>query len=284
MRKYCYWCISIAFWGIFSVVPAKNTAADHYILFTANINATLQNCGCGKIPLGGIDRIKTFVDSFKTVHPKSIVLDGGDFLNSYPFPELNKAALAGFEYIAYDLIVPGDQELIEGIQFYNDMSKRFAGRILLSNLELKNGHGAISEYRKGNLRFTAMLSPMCFNYLEIPVELKNSALDVPAGENLPSDMFEILVYHGPISGLEQDLTDMSFPDMILLAHDQFAGLQHISGIPVIGAGKDGEQIMVIRISNRSEYEVTAVMITENIKPDPEITEMAEQLKKIIGRR
>jgi len=47
------------------------TAAEQprIIVFTANINAALDDCGCSDSAAGGLDRMKTLVDSLREQYP-----------------------------------------------------------------------------------------------------------------------------------------------------------------------------------------------------------------------
>jgi 2',3'-cyclic-nucleotide 2'-phosphodiesterase (5'-nucleotidase family) len=266
MKKIFVWYLYIAFSGLFSIVPAS----DRYILYTSNINAMLQNCGCGQIKLGGLDRIKTFADSFLTEHSNAMIIDGGDFLNSYPFPELNRATLTALDRLNYTLIVPGEHEFVEGLQFFTDLTDRFTGKLLLSNAGMANGNRFIKEYRYNGCRFTAVLSPRCFDYIEKPEELQFRDQEQKKTGTMAEGMFEILIYHGLLSELEENIEKAPLPDLILLSHDQFLGMRQLNGIPVVGAGKDGEQVVVIRLGEGKKFDVDFIKITENLRPDPGI--------------
>ena len=275
MKKIFIWCIFIAFSGIFSMVPAS----DRYIVYTANINAMLQNCGCGQIRLGGLDRIKTFTDSLRTVHRDIIMIDGGDFLNSYPFPELDKATLTAFEGLHYTLMVPGEHEFVEGLKFFTNLTDRFSGQMLLSNAGMADGDGFIKEYRFDGCRFTAVLSASCFDYIEKPTELQFLDLKETKTDEAGGKVFEVMIYHGLFSQLVKDIEKIPLPDMILLSHDQFMGVQQLKGIPVVGAGKDGEQVVVIRLSDGNKYDVDFKKITEDLRPDPVITSIIRHFEE-----
>ena len=56
-----------------------------YILFTANINGNLENCNCSLNSAGGIGRITTLFSEFRKEYPNTIIIDGGDYFNSYSF-------------------------------------------------------------------------------------------------------------------------------------------------------------------------------------------------------
>ncbi len=284
MKKYFYWMLQIFIWGCFSLAPAKDTLSGNHILYTANINAMLQNCGCGTIPLGGLDRIKTFVDSFRTVNPGTIVLDGGDFLNSYPFPELNRATLEAMHLIGYDLIVPGDQEFLAGQEIFHQLGRYFGGKMLLSNVQLPEYPDVRAVFKRNHLRISALVTRDCLGFIPVP-DRPRVIRDWQEVKSLPHDpdTFEILVFHGMLSDLRTKMGDASAGyDLILLAHDQMTGTATLSGIPVVGAGKDGEQIVSITFGERPEPEIRYIKISENITPDPDIVRISKQFDQLSG--
>ena len=269
--------------AFFSLLSFKTADAAQYILYTANINAALQNCGCGNMPLGGIDRLKTFVDLFRAENPNTILIDGGDFFNSYPYPELNQSVLDALELMDYDLIVPGEHEFVEGLPFFINVSKRLADRIILSNVNGQYGRDFLNLYHGNNLRLIAVLNRRCFDYIALPEQFELKAL---TGADIAKDHvsdYTILVYHGSIDNISDDMLNIAAPDMILLAHDQFFGETNIAGIRAIGIGKDGEHIAVIKIESGFTCDVTFEKITEDIKPDPRINMINQTFSKKLDR-
>lgn len=85
----------IRFFGIFLLIRLCCTflfASDHHtptihIVYTGNLNCSLDDCRCGGELVGGLTRITTVVDSLRGKYPGLILLDGGDHLSSYSLPE-----------------------------------------------------------------------------------------------------------------------------------------------------------------------------------------------------
>ena len=100
--------MKIIIYLLFILIFYPGLKADElYIIYTSNINGTIENCGCGSDPLGGIDRVKSFIDKFETENKNIYIIDGGDYFNSYPYPTLNDAMSNALFLINYDCIVPG---------------------------------------------------------------------------------------------------------------------------------------------------------------------------------
>ena len=106
------------------------------ILYTANINATYKNCACGSNPLGGIDRIKTYIDDFRMNNTNTIVIDGGNFFNSYPFIELNNKVFKSLSLLNYNLLAPGIHLFFENNNLYDQYSKKYYNSLINSNSNL----------------------------------------------------------------------------------------------------------------------------------------------------
>jgi len=72
--------------------------------------------------------LKSFIDDFRKNHSQTFVIDGGDFFNSYPFPELNTAMLNAIPHMNYDIMLPGENVFYESEKFINEYLKTFVGK------------------------------------------------------------------------------------------------------------------------------------------------------------
>ena len=52
-----------------------------YILHSNNTNGALENCYCPDNPLGSIEKRALYVQDFIKSHPRTLVVDAGDFFN-----------------------------------------------------------------------------------------------------------------------------------------------------------------------------------------------------------
>lgn len=257
-------------------LPAAGYSADAYIVYTANINGALQHCNCGDKPRGGIDRIKTFLQNFKSVHQNSIIIDGGDMMNSYPYPELNRTVLQAISLLPYDVIVPGDQEFIEGEKFTELFRTSFSNKLLLSNSELIPGKSRIFEFPGMRISVSAILAPEVFTFIPMPgiLDLKESI------EPPDANAFRILVYHGRIDGLKSFLDQHQF-DLVFLAHEQYEEEFYIGQIPVAGVGRDGESAVVVKLHRKDGKVISDIdyhAINTELISDPDITELISKFE------
>ena len=265
---------------ILIVLPSSGYPGDVYIAFTANINGALQNCNCGPEPLGGIDRLKTFLDEFKRTNKHSLIIDGGDMLNSYPYPDLNNAVVQAIELLPYDIIVPGDQEFIENKAFTRSFFNTFKAKILLSNSDMI-GHGQrLFKFPGISISVSAILAPEVFTFIAKPDTLALRSVEFQKGHEEASGVFRILVYHGRLKDLVPLITDNTV-DLVLLAHEQLSEITEIHGIEVIGLSRDAESVAVIHLMNNSGKVVANVdyhAINLELPSDQAITDLIGKFK------
>jgi 2',3'-cyclic-nucleotide 2'-phosphodiesterase (5'-nucleotidase family) len=283
---------------VLNIVCGRELPADSfYIIYTSNVNGYLENCGCGIDPLGGIGRVKTFVDSFRNEHEDAILIDGGDFLNSYPFPQLNEAMLEVLQLLDYNVIVPGDQEFVEGGAFYNKIKSKMKDRILISN---KNDEKSQSNLTVGENQFVTIysyLSPKVFDFIELPEKMTLNSFSGIKPEKItntirqengsPADAkmaargrrFNILILHGYLSEAYR-LANKYDIDLILLAHDQNRGIWESNGTIITGNGKDSEYLSVIEVDYENDWElyINHIKISEAFSEDEQVLEIIEKFK------
>jgi 2',3'-cyclic-nucleotide 2'-phosphodiesterase (5'-nucleotidase family) len=255
------------------------------ILFHANLNGNIENCGCGDPPLGGLSRIVTLVKEKKEQNPELIYIDGGDFCNTYPFEELNQCVLDIYNFYTPDLMLTGDQEYIQGIKFLRSFLKQHEDHILGTNLRLA-GHNfsrlKILNIQGISLALTTYLDTTAFIFL---TKDKDLILD--------HDMFEqtyqrvkdydivITVFHGSASVLEK--FKKSYPEitLILFAHEQNKQVNDEVPPFVVGGGADGEFVNWITLLKKESYFLLKnqqILIKNEIQPDKIVEEMIETYK------
>jgi 2',3'-cyclic-nucleotide 2'-phosphodiesterase (5'-nucleotidase family) len=98
------------------------------IFYTSNMNGVLRDCGCSGENIGGMPRLKTALDSLRKIYPKNYLIDTGDHLTSYPYPQKNKYVLKRMEKLHFDFALKADQEIKEKIdpsfyKFYKNHKK-----------------------------------------------------------------------------------------------------------------------------------------------------------------
>jgi len=203
------------------------------ILHTNNNNGYIKMCDCSDHPMGGLDRRKYYFDQVRHSSPYSLTLDAGDFLDAFGFSKSqDKMVIRLYEQLGYDAVTVGDQEWVNGADFFNS-------HIIVSKLPLvsstvkekKTEETRIAPYvikNIGGVRIgiTGFLPAASFAYfpkgrkletqIENEIEKLKKHLDLLAGK---SDMIVLLSQAGYTEDF--DLAK-SFPiiDVIIGAHSQ----------------------------------------------------------------
>jgi 2',3'-cyclic-nucleotide 2'-phosphodiesterase (5'-nucleotidase family) len=224
---------------------------DACILFTANINGNLENCNCGPNSTRGIGRIKTFFSEFCKEYSNTIIVDGGDYFNPYSSKELNSTMLQALHFMEYNLLVPGDQEFIEGMDFFLNYQKQMKGKILASNLNLNTGSHFIFTINKIDIIFYGFLSGDAFDLIKMPEKMECHPF-FKIKQNRKKGAIQIVVYHGEFNRAKDILQDNGWIDLILLGHEQYTGSLKLNHQLIIGGGKDSEGVTIIKITKKRE--------------------------------
>ncbi len=259
---------------IFSPKPslADNTAFT--IIFTANLNGALDDCGCSDSTVGGFNRLKTILDSLRQQYPNAIVLDGGDFFSSYSQPRLNETVLRIMRRMGYDGIAVGDQELVEGTSIFQSLVRQLPLRI--HNLPPRVNFPWIPLTKpliQSGVRVLAFTDPAAFDF----IPMGNLPLLDPL-KQAPEVRDAIVVFHGSLSHARQFARRMVDVPLILVGHDQQRGIFTEGHTRLIAVGSDGEFVALVQgtFHPPGKIRVTWIPVTRGTHPDPGIQRLVEE--------
>ena len=273
-----------AFKIIFSIILlllfAKNNRAQNNtmkleILFFSNVNGVIQNCNCGNPSLGGIARIISVIKQKRKNNPNILVIDGGDFFNPYKYPALNNAVVELYQLLQPDIIVLGDQELVEGISFLRAYTRFFQQKTILTNatlseIKLKQVK-KINPNKVDEVRFLSYLDPSAFDIIKQPDLFSFDITGFTDAYNQVTKKQKLIViFHGTESALQNFLKKYSKIDVILLAHAQTNRVDLSSRPMIIGGGTDGEILQEIHIifqESITNAELQSIPVSLDITPD-----------------
>jgi len=266
--------------------PVLLSAQDKFaILFVANINGTLENCGCGQHPLGGVDRCKTVIEQCRQNYPDLLVINGGDYFNSYSFLALNSTLLKALPLLHFDLLVPGDQEFVEGKQFISKIRTIMGQSWFLSNTEQAAPKMKSLYFLKQQINVYAYLSPNCFSFIHQPKDLVLNSIRPDFPDDNP-DSFNLIVYHGSREEAYELARTNPQIALILLGHDQYSYADSIGHTLLVGAGRDAEFVVLLRIGRSgSEWKIKQehINLTETIPADKDISALITSFKSNINQ-
>ncbi len=247
------------------------------IIYSANLNGNIDNCGCGDPPLGGLDH---FAGILQRERQKSftVFLDGGDAFNAYSYPELNNALVRIYRLLRPDVITIADQEFSEGRRFLLEALPRMAADVVLGNIRFP-GYDKAKAFR----RFRHQKHVLgVTSYLE----LRNRHMGSVRGFLHEDDQrfekavkaiddadYKVLIYHGERKFLPALLRKYPHWDLVLLAHEQLAVNEMQGPVRLVCPGADGEyasRIVLKMAAGKKNIVVQQIPVGLEWPADPDI--------------
>lgn len=243
-----------------ALLALENELAERvHILYTTNLSGALEDCRCGGEVVGGMTRVLRLLSEFQRQHPHVLILDGGDFLNSYAFPEANEAMLEVMQIAPYQAINLGDQEFVEseGFVFKPRLAHSEGLPLLNANLKKDRNTFLLSEgfriFKVGNLTIgvTGLISPETFDF----IHLRTYSV-IPTGERLQqiqatfqgSSDVQLVLFHGPWQRAEELIARFPWIDIVILAHERKQLFRKLGKTIVCEAGSVGEYVGHLTLS------------------------------------
>jgi len=260
--------------------PAQNSFS---ILYVANINGTLENCRCGKEPLGGVDRLKSIIDQCRKTRPDLLVISGGDYFNPYSFLHLNRTMLRVLDLLKFDLFVPGDQEFSEGDLFTIQIHASLGNAWFLSNDQTTQNDGKTGWAHKYPITIYSYLSPACFTFIAKPANLVLDPEVEKFSDHGPGT-FDVVVYHGFLEDAITVARNYRGIELILLGHDQYPDTRIVDGTIITGAGRDAEFVVLLDITlsgKKWNIEQEKIYLNASVTADEEVASLIRTYKQQI---
>jgi 2',3'-cyclic-nucleotide 2'-phosphodiesterase (5'-nucleotidase family) len=257
------------------------------ILFLANINGVIENCKCGKPPLGGLPQISTIIDEHIKKNKYAYFIDGGDFLNTYPYPLLNSAVIDIYNLLNVKFLTLGDQERIDTNEIDRKLIMKLKDKIIASNYRIENFD--FKSY--GQLELRNGIKAYILSYLDkksffVSEDKKNIQFDDPFFSSTYYDLSKknsliVLIFHGTKYTLNAIIEKFSKINLILWAHEQ-SNIEDITKNPVIiGGGSDGEyikQIDIYKEIDHFKFKLISIPVSANIQENPKINMIIDKFK------
>lgn len=256
------------------------------ILFLANLNGTVENCQCADPSLGGLPQITGIVQERWRENPDVLYIDGGDFLNTYPFKNLNQAILDIYQQMNPSYIVLGDQEFIESTEFSEKLIQKFFAKIIATNIDhpqLTLNYLARHNLKQGKCSILiSYLDENAFFYKPEDSLIRfNQDRFNEVYSTLNDRDFVIALYHGSQKRLDWFTESYPKVDLILFGHEQSYFLRTDQTTAIIGGGSDGEYLIQIKVFEKKlkySFEVNPIPITLDIRPNATIQALVDAFK------
>lgn len=228
-----------------------------HLAYTANLNCNLEACHCENNDLGGMVQLRAVVDSLRESYPGLILLDSGDFLNTYTLKEADSLMWELMHDLRYNAIAPGDQEFVEGIRFIKQQEEKFPLPFISSNIFDKESnrllYPPVYEVEKSGIRIVVIgvTEPVSFEFIEEP-----AIRVLPVKEQIrkqvnrwkgKADLF-VLLYHADFRRAEALAAEFPQIAVIISGHSQ-EKVEIARGRQIIlQPGVDGEYLGLLEIS------------------------------------
>lgn len=266
------------------------------ILYSNSSNNYLEDCKCPSHPYGGIVRRATLINKIREKDKNVLLFDSGDMLSAYEEKLKSEYTLKCYEYLKYDAICIGDQEFINGIDFFKEKIQKLP--IITANFSLyekdvcylAGNPFKIIKVEDINIGVMGIISKNAFKYYskEITEKIKvdDSVKTVNHFLKLLKEKCDIniLLSH---SGLDEDkqlAKQINGIDIIIGGHTQNLIKKKLieNDILIVQAGKNGEHLGELNIFyDKDSKKIVNIenqlhLLDEEIADDPYIRGLIEE--------
>ncbi|GIS70698.1 MAG: hypothetical protein CM1200mP10_02750 [Candidatus Neomarinimicrobiota bacterium] len=123
------------FLSIFVTVCIVKIVAYTYCIQITLMEHFGKNFYCPDNPLGSIEKRALYVQDFIKSHPRTLVVDAGDFFTMSKKLLKDSLVCEAYATIPYDALLLGDQELTRNPEFLNNVLPKTQASIVVTNLE-----------------------------------------------------------------------------------------------------------------------------------------------------
>ena len=119
-------------------------AQEFSVFYIASPNGTLSWCRCPEGPWGGLPRRASAIKNLQGKESALLILDAGDLLAPFPSRLKDSVFVEAYSRIPLDAVAFGDQELIEGYDFF---ARRIKGSLpMISANAYRDGKRLLKPY------------------------------------------------------------------------------------------------------------------------------------------
>ncbi|MEL6823994.1 MAG: hypothetical protein AAFP70_19735, partial [Calditrichota bacterium] len=215
----------------------------------------LDDCRCEGRLVGGMTRILPLVEQLRDSLNMPALVDAGDFLSSYSYPDVNRAMLRLLKRAEYDALNLGDQEFVEGSNFLERWQRAHSRRLPLvsANTELElNGDGLVAPYnivRKGKhiIAVIGLVEEESFEFISsggMTVTATRDRLHTLRFLASETDI-QLLLYHGDKNKLPALVREHDWLDAVIVGNNQQLSEDIENRTLIVESGTDGEHIGLI---------------------------------------
>lgn len=257
------------------------------VLYIANVNGVVENCGCGNPSLGGLARLSTLVKQQKKKMPATIFVDGGDFMNPYPYRTLDKAVLDIYRLMTPDILLLGDQEWVEEPPFLYKNFDRWS-HVLGTNYRIRNkkiNKEKIYLLKNGvRVRILTYLDICSFDLLGLPgdeLKFDEKAFRRAVAAKSSNELL-MVVFHGCVGGQGSFLRKYKNKvDVLFVAHTQQTKIDLKRRPRIIPGGSDCRYLYRVRVVPEGDsYRISAdkLPVLQKLEQDKQLIPILKKMK------
>ena len=264
------------------------------IIYTNNTNGFLENCHCPSHPYGALEKRAVVIDSIRGAEKNILMLDAGDILDIVPNRLKHQVVLQAYDYMNYDAWTAGDQDFVEGIDFFQEKFLNLKMPLISLNIICKNKFFAskyiFKQFDQIKIGITGFIDHDFQKYIYSDAK---KYIKFIAGDKLLKtalhDMsaqcdFNIVLSHHGIDHDRLIARKYSGIDLIIGAHSQTITKEPelVNETLIVQAGENGFRIGVLTLFfNHKKLESVdnqLMLLTEHDPDHPQIIKLIEQYK------
>ena len=251
------------------------------IVYSHNTNGVLENCNCPDKSYGGLEKRAALIDSIRKADNDILLVDTGDILDIVSNRLLHEYVVRSYDYMRYDYWVAGDQDFVEGSDFFNQKLFKMSGQLLISNLFYKDQQMGktyiIRDFGKIRLGITGTIREDLSKFLDEPVQNdftfddQMSCLHQVIKQMQGKTDFILLLSH---SGMDRDYQiSEKFPQigLIIGGHSQtlLSNPEKVGSTYITQVGESGYRLGVLQLNFKQKelksIKNTVILLKKSMK-------------------
>ncbi|MDA3850107.1 MAG: hypothetical protein PF447_02425 [Spirochaetaceae bacterium] len=233
------------------------------LYYSSSLNGNLNGCECHENPKAGLIKRAHYLRSIES--EESILIDLGDMMDIFPDRELHNIIASAYVDLGYDLLLPGDQDWNEGVDWLIDSGIPLAAdniSLLVDGQEEALSQPRIIRRNGLTVGIISLVQKSVYNF--IPQEAKERLIisdPFPVAQDFSQELndkcdIQILLYHGYLEDAQMIARIAPDIDVILLAHEQRLINLSEQAPAILSPGTSGNSLGILSIHIKRRGRIT----------------------------
>jgi 5'-nucleotidase len=262
------------------------------VIYSHNTNGLLENCNCPERAYGALEKRAAVIDSIRKIYKNILLVDTGDILDIRDNPLLHDYIIQAYDHMKYDYWVPGDQDFVEGTDFFLQRMRNMSGQMLVSNLKYKGksiGESyAIREFGKIKIGLTGTTRDDLIKYLN-PAEKEVFSFEDQMSilKKIVDDLFKktdfvILLSHSGYDRDRQIAEEIPKLGLIIGGHSQtlLTNPERIGPTQITQIGESGYRLGILALNFEQKtlksIDNSIILLKQQMADDPGIMKLINE--------